>query len=102
MQQIINFLLACGFVPAGETKGVLISSSGTTSWGEAVNVNPGSELLTSSSRKRFAFGNIRCTVGKRTVSFYRITGGKAHGFQNFKTTDFEGIQKFMERGNSNA
>lgn len=78
MEQVINFLLACGFVPSGETKIERV------------------EDATLGGRKRFSCGNMRATVGKRTVSFYRITGGKAHGFQNFKTKDFEGIQKFME------
>jgi hypothetical protein len=53
-------------------------------------------LATFGGRSKFRRGDWRVTIGARTVSFYQVLEGQATNFRNFKTSDVEGVKKFIE------
>lgn len=90
LAEVVNVLTLAGWVADGTTAAETVRVPTTDS---PVFGGIGGELRTFGGRERFAKGERRVTVGKRTVFFYTpIKGGLVDGKQ-FGTSDLNGIQK---------
>jgi len=83
----IEALLLAGFEPAGMTPVERVKFCVSTGHGM------GFKGATFGGRLRFAKGERRCTVGKRTVCFYRIYVNGPADFENVKTSDTAAITR---------
>ena len=86
MENIIKLLLKAGFekmAPLSSPSGNVSRIAGNRFVATKINIR---------QKYKYPHGNIRVTVGKRTVCFYRVHQKKAVDFQNYKTTEVENIK----------
>lgn len=83
-RRIVALLLDAGWQPAGETRLERVRLSTARS---PVHGGIGGEAREFGGRARFELPGTdrRATVGARTVSFYRVTDGKAQDLRNYDT-----------------
>lgn len=73
LQPIVDILYAAGWIDAGFTDSYSVKQAG--------------EYRTYGGRRRFTKGERRCTVGGRTVNFYRLVENTSRYYVTFKATD---------------
>ena len=97
MAQVIDLLLASGFVEAGTTRvdNVRIPTTRSPVFGHGATM--GGEKATFGGRLRFARGKQRVTVGQYTTSFYTtLDDTSRQPFKNFITLDVQAIGRYLE------
>lgn len=93
VQAIADTLQKFGWSPAGETRSeiVIVPTSKSPRFG-----NCGGELREFKGRQRFQLRRCFCTVGPRTVNFYRVENGQAGPLCQARSNDLDRVAWLAE------
>jgi hypothetical protein len=94
MEKVIEILEAAGWVADGRTQSdtVRVSTQAAPVYGGV-----GGEIRAFGGRLRFAKGEQRCTVGKRTTCFYHVVNKIPADFINVKTKEIDKVKELVNK-----
>lgn len=86
---VLRLLFSSGFIDDRKTRPDTVTYITTASYPFA------GAVTTYGNRTRLRRGDLKVTVGKRTVNFYEVRNCKPVNFHQFKTSDITGIEAFL-------